>query len=231
MSMNGNYTPLNISHKDHKAAVSHAKYHHIGLRAAIFSIFALLVVFTYNFMQMEQLSLRVWNRSFADAGMFLIGISFALSGLCYFYNFVDDKIVYRRDLGMNGFYLIALHAIYSFLLNKHIAWYTYFEKDRLIAFIPAVISLLIFFTMALVSNKYAGQWLGPQRWRTILRIGYIAYVLGAMHSGFWSYEDWQMWFGDVSLPPISLVITVFVGLVVLLRVVLWWVLNKKNKKS
>jgi DMSO/TMAO reductase YedYZ heme-binding membrane subunit len=85
--------------------------------------------------------------------------------------------------------------------------------------------------MALVSNKYAGQWLGAERWRTILRIGYIAYVLGAMHSGFWSYEDWQMWFGDVSLPPISLVITVFVGLVVLLRVVLWWVLNKKNKKS
>ncbi len=227
--MNENYTPLNFSHKGHEDALFHAKNHHIGLRAALFSVYLLFIVFAYNFMQMEQLTLRVWNRSFADAGMFLIGISFALSGLCYFYNFVDSKILYRRDLGLNGFYLIALHGLYSFLLNKHIAWHDYLEKDRLLAFIPAVIALLIFFCMALISNKYAAKKLGSERWKTFLRIGYIAYILGAIHSGFWSYEDWQMWFGDASLPPITLVITAFVGLVVLIRAVLWWVL--KNKKS
>lgn len=230
--MGQNFTPLHVSYSGAKKTESPVKHSHIGLRAALFSIFFLLIVFCYNFMQMEQLTLRVWNRSFADAGMFLIGISFVLSGLCYFYDFADSKIVYRRDLGMNGFYMVALHSFYSFLLNKHIAWYVYFEKDRLIAFIPAVISLLIFFVMALVSNKYAGHWLGAKRWKTILRIGYIAFVLGGLHAGLWSYEDWQMWYGEASLPPISLLITIFVVLVVLVRIVLWWVLKKKqNIKS
>lgn len=229
--MGQNYTPLNISHKDHEAVIPHAKNHHIGLRAAIFSIFILLIIFVYNVMQMETMSLRVWNRSFANAGMILIGLSFALSGLCYFFNTFDTKILYRRDLGLNGFYFVALHGIYSLFFNRFITWNKYFESDRLLGFIPALISLLIFFTMALVSNKVAAKKLGADRWRTILRIGYVALILGAVHAGLWSYEEWIGWAGTSPLPPISLVVTVFVCIVVFLRIALWIALSKKAIKK
>lgn len=228
--MDENYTPLNTSHKDHEAATKQAKYKYVSLRALVFSVLVLFLVLGYNFLNMETLSLRVWNRSFADAGMLLIGMSFALSGLCYFFNFLDTKILYRRDLGLNGFYLVATHGLYSFLFSKFIPWFKYFESDRLLAFVPAVLSLLIFLGMALISNKYAAKKLGGEKWRTMLRLGYIAYILGAVHAVLWGFDDWLEWFGTNSLPPISLIITVFVGFVLLLRIALWFVLNKRNKK-
>ena len=228
--MTEDYNPINTSHTNHKMADNHSKYRHVWWRAGLFSVFILLIVFGYNFLQMNQLSLRVWNRSFADAGMFLIGASFALSGLCYFFNFLDSKILYRRDLGLNGFYFVAIHGFYSFLFSRFIPWFKYFESDRLLAFVPAVISLLIFLGMALISNKYAAQKLGSEKWRALLRVGYIAFILGAAHAALWGFDDWQEWFGTGSLPPISLVITVFVGFVLLLRIALWLALKKRNKK-
>lgn len=228
--MKENYTPLSTSHKDHDAAAAHSKYQHVWWRAGLFSLFILFIVFGYNFLQMETLSLRVWNRSFADAGMILIGISFALSGLCYFFNFLDTKILYRRDLGLNGFYMVAVHGLYSFLFNKFTPWFKYFESDRLLAFVPAVISLLIFFGMALISNKYAAKALGSEKWRAMLRLGYIAYILGAVHAVLWGFDDWQEWFGTSTLPPISLVIAVFVTFVLVLRIALWFALKRGSKK-
>jgi len=228
--MLNNYTPLNFSHKDHEALTVRAVNHHVSLRALTFSLLVLFLVFGYNFMQMEKLSLRVWNRSFADAGMLLVGMSFALSGLCYFFNFLDKKILYRRDLGLNGFYLVAVHGLYSFLFNKFTPWFKYFEADRLPAFVPAAIALFIFLCMALISNNYAAKKLGGERWRSILRLGYIAYALGAFHVGILAYGDWQAWFGHLSLPPMSLIVTVFVGFVILLRIALWFALKNESKK-
>ncbi len=228
--MKENYTPLNTSHKDHEAVAKQAKYKYLSLRAFVFSVFVLFLVLGYNFLQMEILSLRVWNRSFADTGMFLIGMSFALSGLCYFFNFLDSKILYRRDLGLNGFYLVTVHGLYSFLFSKFIPWFKYFESDRLLAFVPAVISLLIFFGMALISNKYAANKLGGEKWRSMLRLGYIAYILGAAHAILWGFDDWMEWFGTSTLPPVSLIIAVVVGFVLLLRIALWLALKRKNQK-
>jgi len=228
--MDENYTPLSASHKDHEVATKQANYKYISLKALFFSVFVLTLVLGYSVLQMEQLSLRVWNRSFADAGMFLIGMSFALSGLCYFFNFLDTKILYRRDLGLNGFYLVTAHGLYSFLFNKFTPWFKYFESDRLLAFVPAAISLLLFFGMALISNKYAAKKFGGEKWRSLLRLGYIAYFLGAAHAILWGFDDWMEWFGNNSLPPVSLIMAVFVGLVLLLRIALWLALKKKSKK-
>lgn len=228
--MKDNYTPLSVSHKDHEAARVHAKYRHAALRALLFSVFLLLMVFGYNFLQMGQSSLRVWNRSFADTGMLLIGMSFALSGLCYFFSFLDSKILYRRDLGLNGFYLVAIHGFYSFMFSKFIPWFKYFDRDRLLAFIPAAVSLLIFLGMSLISNKYAAKKLGSDKWRALLRVGYIAYILGAAHAVLWGFDDWQEWFGTSTLPPISLIIVVFATFVLLLRIALWLALKKGSKK-
>ncbi len=225
--MNAFYTPLNFSHKSHEKTLIHAKNYHVGLRAALFSMFILFATFVYNVMAMDTMSLRVWNRSFTDAGMILVGISFALSGLCYFYDIFDTKILYRRDLGLNGFYFIALHSVYSFALNKFTPWYRYFESDRVLSFSLALISLLIFFMMALISNAYVPKKLGAHRWRILLRIGYFAYVLGVVHAGLWSYEDWVMWWGSPKVPPMSLVVSVLVLGVVILRIFLWRALQKR----
>ena len=82
--------------------------------------------------------------------------------------------------------------------------------------------------MALISNAVVPKKLGPRRWRTLLRLGYLGYVLGVIHAGMWAYEDWVMWWGSPKVPPMSLVVSVLVVGVVVLRIFLWRALQTRK---
>lgn len=205
----------------------------LWVRTFIFGFIVLLLCALYlYFYRHRHFTLRTANSAFADAGFILIGLSFALSGICYFWNFFDTKIIYRKYLGLVGFFfelahtIIALFFLPAFPFPEH-----YVRRENFLGFIAALGSIIIFIGMALISNRYAASKLGGKHWRTLLRTGYVAMILGLIHFGFRRYEGWLTWLKHPSaLPPSSIIIFSFGILVLILRLCLAFALWRKKKK-
>ncbi len=211
----------------------------LSLHTTWFSTVVFLVCLWYLILvEQETLPVTV-NKALADTAMVLIGLSFALSGLCYFWDVVDTKIVYRKYLGLFGFAFGLGHAVMSdifyFVFKPHgyehnpifeltHQWdFHFFVISNLYAFAAAVVSLCIYALMAIISNQYAIHELGGVWWRRILRIGYLAYILSAFHFSLKNIPDWieLLEGGNFTLPPLNFILLLLVLFVVVLRLALW----------
>lgn len=172
------------------------------------------------------------NKAVADTAVILIGLSMALSGLCYFWDIFDTKIIYRKYLGLMGYAFTLVHVLLStrafakFL--DPVAW----ETGSVLPVIEATMATAIFTIMALISNAYSAKELGGVTWRRILRTGYIALIFVLMHVALLKAKHWMEWWqSGFGAPPIaSLMVSIFILLVLLLRIALWAsLLMKKNQ--
>jgi DMSO/TMAO reductase YedYZ heme-binding membrane subunit len=183
----------------------------------------------YLFARRGNYDLYIANKVFATTALVLIGFSFALSGLCYFWDFVDTKIIYRKHLGLSGFVFALVHIITSVWFLPHkFSWPVWFA-DNLTSVVLGVLALLIFTIMAAISNRYAIEELGSKSWRIALRIGYIAFVFVIVHFTLLKYNGWINWFKtrEPFLPPLSLLEVIFGLVVIILRIALW--ISKKRR--
>lgn len=189
------------------------------------------------------------NKALADTAMILIGCSFLLSSLCYFWDFVDCQIVYRKYLGLFGFALALAHGVMSLVFYLYWKPHGYevdpifiidhrwpigpFLVSNLYAFAAALVAFFIFLMMTLISNRYAVHALGGVWWRRLLRVGYLGYLAAAIHFSIKNIPEWQALLGrpDIKLPPLSLFILLLVCTVIGFRVALWWSLRKKTKTA
>ncbi|MFA9288709.1 MAG: hypothetical protein ACEQSA_02415 [Weeksellaceae bacterium] len=204
----------------------------------IYSIVILLLVCGYYFARRSTFDLQLFNRTLADTGMLLIGISFALSSICYFWNFADSFIIYRKHFGLVGFTYVAAHVIISVaLLPEFYAFPAYYLKpENIMSFIAALAAFIVLTMMALISNKYAIQKLGGVLWKKLLSLGFLAYVLTLIHYGTKVYVYWIRWFTGTSeiksaLPPFSLLVTLFAITILSLRLALSIHLSLKKKTA
>ncbi len=194
--------------------------------AILFSILLVIVCFFYivTFDHHPTPSLlSTLNQSLANAGMILIGLSFLFSSICYFWNFFDKKIIYRKYIGLMGFWLIVLHGILTLALPQF-PLAAFFLPENIVAFLAAVDAFLILLMMAFISHRSVIKKIGGRRWRILLRTGYIAYAFGIIHLALKKYPLWVLWVGNFPehlLPPLSLLVTFFAFLVFLLRIALF----------
>ena len=221
----------------------------LTFRTAWTSLFVLVFCYWYLWLTEPGTLPVTMNKALADSAMILIGLSFVLSSLCYFWDFVDCKIVYRKYLGLWGFALGVAHGVMSlvfylywkprgyetspiFVLDHH--WdFGVFLISNIYAFASAVVAFLIFLMMTAISNQYAIHELGGLWWRRLLRVGYFAYVFATLHFLIKNIPEWQEMFANPSfgLPPLNLIIFLFVCAVVILRTALWWSLWKKAQEE
>jgi DMSO/TMAO reductase YedYZ heme-binding membrane subunit len=199
--------------------------HVLTLGLVIFGIFYLYLFW--------QGSLNILNKAIADASVILIGLSMLLTAICYFWDFADTKIIYRKHLGLVGFAFALTHVVLSqqslFLLLDQSMW-------RSAAIKPVVAGLtatIIFTIMAVISNNIATKKLGGVGWRRILRTGYAALFFVLVHVAFLKAQYWINWWqSGLNRPPaLSLVVTIFIGVVLLSRVLLWISLLIKKAKT
>lgn len=216
---------------------------HYYLKTLIFSLAVFVSVCMYYLLTEIGFGLEMINKSLSTTAVFMMGLSFAMSGIAYFWDFADKKISYRKYLGLIGYYYIFWHAVvslyYYFLADTTLGkfdvfnnWsFTFFEVNNIFAFVSGLVAFGIFTFMALISNKYAMRFLG-KRWRPILRIGYIAIFLGMIHVAIKSFPVWVLWItgGMGLLPPMSLLTVVFISSVILLRIVMGFGLEEKRGK-
>ncbi len=170
------------------------------------------------------------NKSVADTASILIGISMLLSSLCYFWDFVDSKIVYRKHLGLVGFAFGVTHIILSFSALQSLFVGATWQRGIPWPLLTAAVATLIFSIMAAISNQYAARELGGRLWRGILRFGYVAVLLIWAHVVLLKMARWETWFnaGMKTPPSMSLLVTLFITVVLIMRVALWYALKRKK---
>ncbi len=190
-----------------------------------------MVIFccAYIVMQTTWNNVESLNRAVANAAMIMIGLSFIASSVCYFWDFADRYIVYRKYWGLTGFWLVCVHGFVS-LSQKEFDLGFFFLPQNIVAFLCALGAFAIFLMMALISNVAAVKKLGGKRWRAALRVGYFAYVLSIIHIAYKASPQWVYMMTDSSpLPPLSLLIVMFGVTVIIMRIVLSVALKTKNK--
>ncbi len=168
------------------------------------------------------------NKAVADTSIVLIGLSMVMSSVSYFWNFADPLVSYRKHLGVIGFWLGLGHLFLSWgafqrLINpetwaKGVPWATF----------TAMIALVIFALMTLISNmtmtKMLGRW-----WKPLLRFGYVAIALIWLHVYFLKASSIMKWYaeGMKALPPSSVIMLGFMTVVMIMRGMLWLSLKRK----
>lgn len=198
------------------------------------TLFFSFLIFGLTYFYLDSQDARnILNKTVADTSVILISSSMLLSSLCYFWNFVDTKIIYRKHLGLIGFAYLLIHiylSLTSFLsLFKPTIWLhgTYWPL------LTGFIALLIFTMMALISNKYSAIKLGGYGWRLLLRSGYIAVALTWIHVFLLKSSRIISWYaeGAKTTPPSSLFLLIFMSIVIIMRVLLWLSILKKKHSS
>ncbi|HEC65929.1 MAG TPA: hypothetical protein ENI23_11600 [bacterium] len=206
----------------------------LWLKALLFGGIIFALVLGYSLLAREgELGNRLLGNVAANTGMVMIGISFMLSGLTFFWDFVDTKILYRKHIGLVGFYLILAHVVLKLDF--------YFAKPKIalgtslsvISFMIALFALFIFILMTAISNRYSVKELGGKAWRKLLRLGYVAYFFAVIHFGIEKLDHWEEWINQkpISFPPFSLLLVIFGFLVFGLRIALEIAVRKKRSKA
>ncbi len=217
----------------HIALGHHANDRRMWIEMIVYSIILLVVISGYYFVQSSPFTGRTINRIFADLSMLLIGISLILSGVCYFWDFADKYIIYRKHIGLVGVCYMILHIILSVVMSAYSPFPGYYLEDkRILSFIAAVLGTIIFSGMAVISNRFAIAEIGPQLWRNLMRFGYIGFAFTLYHFGAKGMPYWLPWFMGESksiVPSFGLIVFLFGIVVLVMRVALWISTVKKSK--
>lgn len=192
----------------------------LWVETIIYSLIILFIVNCYYLLTNTQWTARMFNRAVGDVAILITGLSLMLSSLCYFWNFADKFIIYRKHLGLVGFGYVLLHGVLSLILTDYTPFAAYYLNDkRILSFTAALIATLIFGGMALISNRLAIHEIGPHLWRRLMRIGFLGFALVLFHFGQKGWTFWLSWLMGKSeslFPSFGLIVFVFgIGVLIL----------------
>lgn len=218
-----NYTDLKKTElwKEHKA--SHSIFHpavitKMWIQSSLLALFLVTLFLIYIFIQTKSFTLLTISMAVAATAAVMIGLSFSLSGFCYYFNFLDTKIGYRKYLGLVGYWLALTYSCMLLIIDPDRYLYGFFDNLLSIDFSFGLTAISILTFMAIISNNWAMKRLGVTKWRYGLRLGYLAYLLLISRAAILEHEIWLNWINNpVTLPPVRLIIVVFALFVLLLR--------------
>ena len=184
------------------------------LSAAIFVFSLAYAWFYYGAISIASLSLAV-----GATAAFMIGISYAMSGMGYYFDFLDAKVGYRKYFGLAGM-LWAIIFCYSLLfVDPERYFYGFFDNLGTAEFILGLLAMAILVFMVIISTPAGIKKIGPANWRLGLRSGYLASALFVVWATLVYGQTWNYWFDarPLSLPPLMLIATIFTMAVILFR--------------
>src|SRR3989344_3124005 len=146
-------------------------------------------------------------------------IVFALSGFSYYFNFLDNKLGYRKYLGVVGFFYALAHALTLVVIYPDKYGWGLVSRLSETEVILGLVAMTIYLGMIVISNvKVINQALGTKHWRQGLRFGYLAMILLAIRAYIMESDLWFTWLEThQTLPPSSLVMSFISIWVIILR--------------
>ncbi|MEK6982645.1 MAG: ferric reductase-like transmembrane domain-containing protein [Candidatus Micrarchaeota archaeon] len=173
-----------------------------------------------------KLSLNELNKITALGAIGIIAIVFMLGPLSKFFpKIFAHYLIYRKPVGLIGFAFALIHSVYSayvfysFNLDKIIS------GGRIIPFTAGLLSLFIFFLMAVTSTESAVKKLGYKNWKVLQTFGYIGLLFAVVH--FFVIETKPVIGFDVR--PYGVAFFVIAVVALLLRLFLVFVQVKERK--
>lgn len=181
---------------------------------ALYGFFAAIT----NFLD-GSLVLLTWSKALGGTAAVCIAISFSLSGFCYYFDFLDTKLVYRKYFGLMGYLFALAYSISLLFVNPERYFYGFFNNFFSADFILGITAMSIFTFMALISNAWAMKAIGPQNWRRGLRLGYFAWLMLAIRAYTIEKSLWMHWWQSLdSFPPPRMLLSLLVLTVILFRI-------------
>ncbi len=201
----------------------------LWLQTFVFAVALYGFSVVYSVLYLGELSFVGLSESVAFTSGILIGCSFALSGLSFFLDVFDTKLKYRKMLGITGYFCALTYSISLFFRDTDRYWTNLSSSLKDIDVLLGLGAMAILTFMALISSNWAVKMFG-KNWRTLLRAGYIAYLLLIIRAFYLEEAIWTQWFlSRNSLAPPRLVLTFFALLVLYLRVFLEFGIRLKKK--
>lgn len=169
--------------------------------------------------------LFIANKALALAATLTIGLSFLLGPLARFFPraFVS-RLHLRKSLGLYGFALASVHAVLSLVLLTPARYPKFFDASGAVnligegVFLSGALTFLIFTLVALASVPRIAARMDGKRWKSIQRLGYLAYFFVLLHVVIMGFSGWlqasSYRFGLIS---ISLIAALAIILVFLMR--------------
>ena len=198
--------------------------------AFIFSFFFVYAFIRYNVIRdvpFEHIPLFITNKVLAISGTILIGLSFLLGPFTRFWPQTFERTLYlRKPLGVFGFGIAALHSVISLALLSPAYYPKFFlESGKLnltgeASLLFGILALFIFSVVALTSIPAIASQMKPEQWKSIQRLGYLAYIFVLLHVVVMGFQGWlssnSYLYGFIS---ISLISALFIITVLLFRLI------------
>lgn len=203
----------------------------LWIHALLMAVLFYALAVGYNFLYWQEFRIASLSESLAFAGGILIGGSFALSGITYFWDFLDTHLKYRKYLGLVGYYLALAYSVTLVFRfpDRYLSNFftTLFQFEAL----TGLAAMAIFTMMAIISGNWAVKILGGS-WRPLLRLGYLAYLLLILRAFNIEGGAWWSWATQLNgLPPARLLLTIFALLVIDLRIILEICLRLEKREA
>lgn len=184
------------------------------------------LVYRYAAIRYGVEGLSTLNKSLATSTLFLLGIVLLLGPLSRLFTLFDRFLKYRKELGIMTFFTGLAHVYLTmFPLARH-GPFGFYQSQPLSAY-AGLAGLVIMFKLLLLSHSAVERLIGPRLWWKLQYWGVrLAFVVSAVHFIVLKYQGIVQWFidrgvggtqGMLWLPPISLLASLFVIFVLVVR--------------
>lgn len=182
-----------------------------------FGLYSILIIYTTSYN--KSLSFLALTQAVAGTAGIMIGLSFALSGLNYFFNILKKRLAYRKYMGLVGFWSASLYSLSLLVLDPERYLFGFFFNILTPDFVLGLGAMMLLTFMAFISLDRFMLMIGRRRWRSLLRLGYLAYAMLVVRGIILEGDSWWLWLSSFQgLPPPRLVVSVFAVVVLLLRI-------------
>lgn len=168
--------------------------------------------------------LSIINKSLASGSLVLLGIVLLLGPLSRLYQRFDKWVNYRKELGILAFLAGAIHVYLSMFPLARRGPFGLYQSRPLAAYL-GLAGLLIMAALFLLSfEKIKSKISAAVWWKTQYTGVRIAALAVLLHMTLFKYSEWGKWLGGEvgklarpDWPPASLLVAVFSGFVLLVR--------------
>lgn len=142
-----------------------------------------------------------WNRAFGDMSLVLVCLAMAVGPLARLWSRFSFLIPWRRELGIYGVLLAAVHT--AFILVGWIEWdlmrlfgfevhpgtgqYVMVQHGFALANIVGLVALLYAVVLAGSSNDASQRFFGGSAWKFLQQGAYVLWVLVLLHTAYFLY--------------------------------------------
>lgn len=177
------------------------------------------VSLAYCFLYFQNFAITAWSEAIGGTAALMIGISYAMSGMGYYFDFLDTKVGYRKFYGLVGLLAAFIYAYTLLFVNPGRYFSGFIYNLGTADFILGILAMAILVFMVIISTPQGIKAIGAKNWRLGLRTGYLSAALFTLRAVMVFQNEWTAWLrhGHWYLPPIMLIATVFTILVILFR--------------